>query len=254
MYLTRKIAAVLTATALIAGMGVAQADPPWMNGSEHGMHDKYEKKHKHHRDDNDGYHHGGPPPWAPAYGLRQEQDGYSDERQGHYSRDERDDRDNRDDSGINVVISDRDRDYNHVTAEIGINDGRCNRDKVGTLLGGLIGGVTAKKLADDSKDKKLAVIAGVVFGAMLGNKIGSDMDKLDIQCTGQVLERAKDGQMVRWQNDETGTKYRVSPYKTYEQDGHYCRKYETEIVDKGRISKLIGAACRNTDGSWQSMQ
>jgi surface antigen len=119
------------------------------------------------------------------------------------------------------------------------------------LVGGVIGGAAGKKLANNRDKEKIATITGVIIGAVIGNEIGSRMDRLDHQCTGQVLERANDGEWVRWVNEETGARYRVSPYGSYVTDGRHCRKYRSESYLNGRISQRDGAACRNDDGTWE---
>ena len=75
------------------------------------------------------------------------------------------------------------------------------------------------------------------------------MDEADRYCTGQVLERANERQTVAWTNPDTRTHYQVTPVKTYESQGRYCREYVTYSEVDGRTQH--GKACRQPDGSWQ---
>lgn len=251
---------VFIITASFLSILPAAADP-WKDESAHDhKYEWYRYKHRHHNnreyeaDDDDygrGYHeHGGPPPWAPAHGYRRK----------HHR-----------DHGQTVVIvnpptreqddyRERERyddrasatDFRVTSEKIGITSGRCNRAVVGTVVGGVVGGIIGNKVAHD-RDKNLGTVAGVLIGAIVGNKIGRNMDNADANCTNQALERAPDGQVVRWKNPDTGYLYAVTPYKTYKRaDGRYCRDYKAEVIGN-KTNRYKETACRNEKGVWQKL-
>lgn len=240
----------------------AAADPPWQDDSGYGYHQErerheheYRHRHRYEREDrdegdddegaDDGYRdQAGPPPWAPAYGYRR----------GHHHYHEQ---------GNRVVIvnpppSDAPRNndttaaqFRTTTQQIGISSGRCNRQVVGTVVGGIVGGVIGNKLSDGN-NKNIGTAAGVLIGAIVGNRIGRNMDNADANCTDQALERAPDGQVVRWKNPNTGYQYAVTPDKTYQRsDGRYCRDYTTVVVRDRKSREYRQTACRSDQGIWQ---
>lgn len=208
-------------TAILALPGLSFADPPWAHGHAHG---------RHFDSDDRGDAQGGPPPWAPAHGYRRRHD----ENRRH----------DRDDGDWH-----RTGDDGH-PYEIGIAVGTCNREAVGTLLGGVVGAAVGSKVGS-REDRPLSIMAGTVIGALVGRTIGHSMDAADQACTGQVLERAADHQRVTWINPDTGVQYRVVPTRTYRSDGRYCRQYVTDAIFDGTRHTVRGTACRNADGSWQ---
>ncbi len=248
----RNLQVFIIAAGILVGLP-AVADPPWKDESGHGYGHGQEYKHKHshkHRydreDDDDGYAYrdqGGPPPWAPAHGYRRHHR-HEHERTvvvvDPSARDE-------------VVYDDRpaaEVDFRTTSDQIGITSGQCNRKVVGTVVGGIVGGVVGQNLASH-KDKQLGTVAGVLIGAIVGNQIGRNMDNADANCTNQALERAPDGQVVRWQNPDTGYRYAVTPYKTYQRnDGRYCRDYTT-VVEGSKTSKYTQTSCRTDQGVWE---
>lgn len=195
---------------------VAQADP-WR--ATHGKPDKGAP--------HEATNAGGPPPWAPAHGYRRHRGGPPD-------------------SDPEVYVS--------YTRRLGIGAGTCNREAVGALLGGIIGGVIGSKVGEHNDARAAGTIAGTVIGVLVGRSIGRDMDQADQQCTGQVLERARDGETVVWRNAEAGVEFRVTPTRTFQRDGLYCRAYVTEAAGSGSRRKMQGEACRNADGTWQLAQ
>ena len=187
---------------------------PWKNESGHRG-----KPHKH----QSVGARGGPPPWAPAHGYRRK-------HRGHYYEDR--------------------EVYSRHAEHFGIASGTCNREAIGTILGGVVGGVIGSQVGKGD-GQKLATIAGAVVGVLVGRSIGRRMDQADQACTGQALERAADRETVAWRNPDTGADYRVTPTRTLETDGRYCREYTTQATVGGERQTFHGTACRNDDGSWQ---
>lgn len=227
----------LAIAALLLAVQPALADPG-KNESGHGKHEKHASKqankgkgHKAAR-----FEHGAPPPWAPAHGYRRGQESGT----------------------VQVATTPYNPEYEarvqaeapRVSADIGIASGTCNRDKIGTVLGAVAGGVIANRTASE-ENRTVATVAGVVIGGIVGNTIGRTMDNRDVQCTGQALERVSDNQTVAWKNSSNGQEYQVTPTRTYSQEGGlYCREYVTRTAGSTR-AESTQQACRHPDGSWR---
>tara|TARA_R100001369_G_scaffold21944_2_gene40032 strand:+ start:2041 stop:2517 length:477 start_codon:yes stop_codon:yes gene_type:complete len=124
---------------------------------------------------------------------------------------------------------------------------------MGTLLGGAIGGIAGSQVGN-GKGQLVAVGLGAVLGAFMGNSVGSSLDELDkikIQNTSQrTLERAKDGQVMSWNNPNSGNSGTVTPTRTVVENNTYCREYQQTVTIDGKTQNAYGKACRQTDGSW----
>jgi len=160
----------------------------------------------------------GPPPWAPAHGYRR----------NHY------------------------RDYGLAAMPIDIGAGRCNREIIGQILGGAVGGLAGSEIGDGT-GRLIAVAAGTLAGVIIGGEIGRSMDRADQLCIDQTLEHAPDGGRIIW-NDEA-TQYSVTPRETFQDnDGRYCREYTMDVIIQGQTEQAYGKACRQQDGSWQMVR
>ena len=160
-----------------------------------------------------------PPPWAPAHGYRYRDGG---QQLGRLPLD--------------------------------LGTGRCNRELLGSLLGAAAGGLAGSQIGD-GQGQLAAVAGGTLLGFLIGGTIGRNMDEVDQNCVGQVLEHAGDGQQIAWNNPQTGAQYQVVPTRTVQgSDGRYCREYTATSVVSGRNQQTYGRACRQPDGSWQIVQ
>ena len=121
-----------------------------------------------------------PPAHAPAHGWRKKHDPYY--------------------VGYTGVAWERDYD---------ISSGRCNRQEIATVVGGIAGGAIANRVADEHKT--VATIVGVIAGAAIGNRIGRELDEADRGCFGHALEIAHRGQRITWANEAAGLSYEMSP-------------------------------------------
>jgi surface antigen len=92
-----------------------------------------------------------------------------------------------------------------------------------------------------------------VVGGLVGHNIGRSMDEADQHCTGQTLEQAPDHHTVHWADGAHKGEYRVTPERTYQADGRYCRDYITEYQGPNGTEREKATACRNHDGAWQKM-
>ncbi|KZD02365.1 MULTISPECIES: RT0821/Lpp0805 family surface protein [unclassified Thalassospira] len=165
-----------------------------------------------------------PPSWAPAHGYRAKQ------HKGHK------------------------RNYSRHGNELFVSDGgflRCNRDVVGAIIGGGTGAVLGSTIGKGS-GRDAAMIGGAILGMLSGYSIGQSLDQGDLACTGYALQRAPDGQAVRWQNPDSQHSYNVVPTNSWQNaDGRYCREYSATARIGGELRKTYGTACRQADGSWQ---
>lgn len=133
--------------------------------------------------------------------------------------------------------------------------GTCDRsllssEVVGTVAGAALGGFLGSKIGKGS-GQLAAVAAGTLLGAAAGNTIGRSMDATDQACFGRSLEAAPDNQTVEWRNPDTAASYEVTPVRTFDEAGRYCREYITEVTIGGEAEQAYGTACRQPDGAWE---
>ncbi|MFN3399472.1 MAG: hypothetical protein ACK4Z4_03950 [Ferrovibrio sp.] len=93
------------------------------------------------------------------------------------------------------------------------------------------------------------------IGALVGAKVGTSMDPVDQACVARILEFAPDRAAVRWYGapklDYGGPAFAVTPLRTFERDGQYCRDYQAIATVSGEDEQIYGTACRMTDGVWR---
>ena len=178
-------------------------------------------------DDDHGYRHG-PPPWAPAYGYRYKHHGDNEDEHEGEAR---------------------------YAVPPGIARGQCVRQNVnsqamGGILGGVLGGILGSQVGH-GRGKAAATIGGTLLGIVVGSSIGRSMDAADERCASEALEYSPDRRPVAWVNPNNDTRYQVTPVKTFNENGRYCREYITKAVIGGKTQDVYGTACRQPDGSWQ---
>jgi surface antigen len=162
-----------------------------------------------------------PPSHAPAHGWRKQHDPYY---VGYTGR--------------------------HWSDDYGIRSGRCDRDRVGAVLGAAVGG-TIGAAVSDGDDRLIAVLAGAAIGAIIGHEIGDEMDDRDRACMGHSLELLEDGRQVTWSGSRDGLAYVLVPRGRFERDGRVCRNFTLSRQSKGRqVTKQVNA-CRYGEGDWR---
>jgi surface antigen len=162
-----------------------------------------------------------PPPHAPAHGWRAKHDPYYVGYTGYRWRD----------------------DY-------GIREGRCDRDRVGTVLGAVVGGAIGSSVGSDD-NRLIAILAGATIGAIIGREIGEDMDRSDRACFGHSLELLDDGRRVRWDGARSGLSYTLTPSGRFRRDDRVCRRFILVRESGGHKVTKRGSACRYGDGDWR---
>ena len=138
----------------------------------------------------------------------------------------------------------------HWERDYQILSGRCNREEVATVLGGIVGGVVGYNVADH-EDRAVATIIGAAAGALIGNAIGRRMDAADQACVGHALEVGKTGQNVQWTNEDTGVDYEMKLLGDKKYDGVACREFSLTALSGADRSSRQGVACQNQPGNWE---
>ncbi|MFN3234790.1 MAG: RT0821/Lpp0805 family surface protein [Gammaproteobacteria bacterium] len=126
------------------------------------------------------------------------------------------------------------------------------KQDIGTVTGGVIGGLVGSRFGGGS-GQVVAAVAGTVVGAVIGGAIGKSMDKTDKLAAQKTLESTPTGQSATWKNPDTGNSYTMTPTKTYQAHGTYCRDYVTNAWIDGQQQQVHGTACRKADGSWHNV-
>jgi len=126
-------------------------------------------------------------------------------------------------------------------SDYGISAGRCNRDEIGTVIGGVTGAVIGGQIAN-REDRVVGMVVGGVLGAVVGHAIGDSMDERDRACVGHALELGRPGVPVEWHNE--GHAYHFTP-RGDARDG--CR-YATMVVDGRKPRDVL--ACPSGRGEW----
>jgi surface antigen len=67
----------------------------------------------------------------------------------------------------------------------------------------------------------------------------------------QALESGPSGAPVAWRNPDSGRYGSIVPGPASVQNGMSCRQYTHTIYIDGKPQTARGAACRNSDGTWQ---
>lgn len=125
-----------------------------------------------------------------------------------------------------------------------------NNEGVGTLSGGVVGGLLGSQFGGGS-GKVMAAAGGALLGAYLGGQIGKTMDRQDRLEMTRALETAPTGRAVVWSNPDNGNRYTVQPTRTYYRSEQPCREYITKAIIGGKSQQIYGKACRQADGSWR---
>lgn len=164
-----------------------------------------------------------PPAHAPAHGWRKKND-------PHYI-------------GYTGVQWERDFD---------VLSGKCNRQEIATVVGGVVGGAIANRVAEPD-NRLVATLIGAAAGAFIGNRVGRKLDEADRGCFGHVLEVGEMGRPVSWTNETTGIRYEMTPGGDRQRNGAACREFTLMAVSGGDRSSERGLACQSQPGAWQVM-
>ena len=175
-----------------------------------------------------------PPAHAPAHG-------YYKKQKHHDHEYEYDDEDEDEDRIYRKVRYYEGKSGGVYVRDYGISSGRCNRDEVGAVIGGVTGAVIGGQVADRD-NRAVGMVVGGVFGAVLGHAIGDSIDHGDRACMGHALELGRPGVPVVWHND--GHRYHFTPRG----DARGGCRNATLVVDGRRPRDVL--ACPSGRGEW----
>ena len=124
-----------------------------------------------------------------------------------------------------------------------------------TTIGGVGGAAVGGLIAAAAGGGGAAIAAGVIGGALLGGLAGNYLDQRDRQIAAATAQRAFEtapsGQAVPWNNPDSGHSGSITPVRTYQSNGRYCREFQQTVTIDNRPERSFGTACRQPDGSWQ---
>ena len=165
--------------------------------------------------------------------------------QGYYKKNHGHDRDD-DHDRKNYKKEKKDKHYKGKSGVIYVNDygiasGRCNRDEIGAVIGGVSGAVIGGQVAN-REDRVVGMVVGGVLGAVLGHAIGDRMDDRDRACMGHTLELGRAGVPVEWRND--GRQYHFTPRG----DASGGCRNATMMIDGRKPRDVL--ACPSGRGEW----
>ena len=130
-----------------------------------------------------------------------------------------------------------------------------NKQSIGAAVGTAVGALAGAKF---TKDPALGVGMGALAGSFVGSQIGKTMDEYDRkmmqEASQRALELAPSGSQVAWKNPDSGNSGTITPIKTFQESGRYCREYTQEVVIGGERQKAYGKACRKPDGHWEIIE
>ncbi|MCE2964704.1 MAG: glycine zipper 2TM domain-containing protein [Alphaproteobacteria bacterium] len=129
-----------------------------------------------------------------------------------------------------------------------------NKQNVGGVLGAA-GGAVAGSQFGKGKGQLAAVAVGTLLGAFVGSEVGQSLDQADAQYAQRsaqyALETQPVGQTSAWRNPDSGNAGTITPTRTYQSSGQYCREYTQTVMVGGKKQQAYGTACRQQDGTWQ---
>ena len=132
---------------------------------------------------------------------------------------------------------------------------QASNETIGQAGGAIAGGALGSQVGGGS-GRVAATIAGALVGGVIGGSIGRGLDNRSkdaaLAAEYNALERGPAGQPVAWQgtNDTYG---QVVPQQPYQVGSQNCRRYTHTIYVDGTSQEASGTACRNSDGTWQTL-
>ena len=134
--------------------------------------------------------------------------------------------------------------------------GPGNKQGTGTIVGAVAGGAAGAAIGG-SKNRIPGLAIGAVVGGIVGNQIGQSLDEQDRQMAAaaeyRALETGQAGAPVAWDNPQTQHRGQIVPGKPYQQGSQFCRPYTHTIYIGGQPQTARGTACRQADGTWQTV-
>ncbi len=129
-------------------------------------------------------------------------------------------------------------------------------EMLGTAAGAAVGGIIGYQFGGGILMNSLFATAGTLVGGVGGYTatrmlLGSDRRAYD-DTTQKGLASADDGQVIEWQNPETGNSGIFRATQSYRNvDGQQCRRYRSAVVFADGVRSGDGIGCQQADGSWK---
>jgi len=134
--------------------------------------------------------------------------------------------------------------------------GPGNKQGTGTIVGA-VGGAAAGAAIAGRRNAVGGAAIGALAGGIIGNQIGRALDEEDRRIAAaaeyQALEYGQPGQPTPWDNPQTQHRGQIVPGKPYQQGSQHCRPYTHTIYIGGEPQTARGTACRQPDGTWQTV-
>ena len=135
--------------------------------------------------------------------------------------------------------------------------GPGNKQGTGTIVGAVAGGAGGRRDRRVEEPALRGLAIGAVVGGIIGNQIGRSLDEEDRRMAAaaeyQALEYGQAGAATPWDNPQTQHRGQIVPGKPYQQGSQYCRPYTHTIYIGGQPQTARGTACRQPDGTWQTV-
>jgi surface antigen len=129
-------------------------------------------------------------------------------------------------------------------------------EMLGTAAGAAVGGIVGYQLGGGIVMNSLFATAGTLAGGTAGYVatralMGSDRAAYD-ETTKEGLASADGGQIVEWQNPETGSSGIFRATGSYRNtQGQRCRQYRSAVAFTDGVRSGAGIACEQADGNWK---
>ena len=126
-----------------------------------------------------------------------------------------------------------------------------SRTAIGGLGGAAVGGLIAAAAGGGGTAIAASVIGGALVGGLAGNLLDQRDRRLADEAAQRAFETAPSGRAVAWTNPDSGHSGTITPVRTYESNGRFCREFQQTVTIGGRPENSFGTACRQPDGSWR---
>jgi len=128
-------------------------------------------------------------------------------------------------------------------------------DNPKAVLGSVLGAGAAAGIAAAAGGSPGWIVGSALMGGIVGGYVGHKLDDRDKQLASQAattaFESNRTGQTSVWNNPDNGHSGSITPTRTYQQNGQYCREYKQTISVGGQPQTAYGTACRQADGTWK---
>src|SRR5262247_4232796 len=111
---------------------------------------------------------------------------------------------------------------------------------IGGLGGAAFGGLIAAAAGGGGAAIAGAVIGGALLGGFAGNALDQRDKRLAAEAQQRALETAPTGKSVSWTNPDTGHTGTITPERTYQANGTYCREFQSTVIIDGKPDKPSG--------------